>query len=145
MGYRAGRNKDAVLGSKAFSRVNVDLDKIQSFHTNRGNEFKNKTLDETLETFHIRRSLGMKGCPYDHAVAEATFKIIKTEFIKGQKYENLEQLPYELSEYVNWSNNHRIHSSLSYMPQKNTDVLTIKKLSKKVLTIQFYFLQAVLQ
>lgn len=113
--------------SKAFSRVNVSLEKIQVFHTDRGNEFKNKTLDETLKTFHIRRSLSMKGCPYDNAVAEATFKIIKTEFVKGQTYETLEQLQYELSDYVNWFNNHRIHSSLGYLTPKEYRLTNLKK------------------
>jgi transposase InsO family protein len=92
IGYSAGKNKDATLVSKAFSRIDVNLNRIQIFHTDRGNEFKNKALDETLKAFHIRRSLSMKGCPYDNAVAEATFKIIKTEFVKGQEYETLEQL-----------------------------------------------------
>ena len=90
IGYSGGKNKDAILVSKAFSRVDIKLNQIQIFHTDRGNEFKNKVLDETLETFHIRRSLSMKECPYDNAVAEATFKIIKTEFVKGQEYETLE-------------------------------------------------------
>ena len=61
----------------------VDLRQIQLFHTDRGNEFKNKLIDDALKTFNIQRSLSMKGCPYDNAVAEATFKIIKTEFVKG--------------------------------------------------------------
>ncbi|UQD51797.1 hypothetical protein C0971_06915 [Bacillus methanolicus] len=42
----------------------------------------------------------MKGCPYDNAVAEATFKIIKTEFVKGKYFESLEQLKMELDDYV---------------------------------------------
>ena len=127
IGYSAGKNKDAKLVSKAFSRVNVNLEKIQIFHTDRGNEFKNKTLDETLKTFHIRRSLSMKGCPYDNAVAEATFKIIKTEFVKGQEYETLEQLQYELADYVNWFNNQRIHSSLGYLTPKEYRLTNLKK------------------
>ena len=137
IGYSAGKNKDAILVSKAFSRVNISLEKIQVFHTDRGNEFKNRMLDETLKTFHIKRSLSMKGCPYDNAVAEATFKIIKTEFVKGQTYETLEQLQYELSDYVNWFNNHRIHSSLGYLTPKEYRLTNLKKLSKKVLTIQY--------
>lgn len=127
IGYSAGKNKDANLVSKAFSRVNVNLEKIQIFHTDRGNEFKNKTLDETLKTFHIKRSLSMKGCPYDNAVAEATFKTIKTEFVKGQAYETLEQLQYELADYVNWFNNHRIHSSLGYLTPKEYRLTNLKK------------------
>ena len=79
-----------------------------------------------LETFHIDRSLSKKGCPYDNAVAEATFKIIKTKSVKGQEYETLEQLQYELSYYVNWFNNHRIHSSLDYMTPKEYRLTNIK-------------------
>lgn len=57
----------------------------------------------------------MKGCPYDNAVAEATYKVIKTEFVKNKRFETLEQLGYEFADYVNWYNNHRIHSSLGYL------------------------------
>lgn len=57
----------------------------------------------------------MKGCPYDNAVAEATFKIIKTEFVHGQTFENLASLKLQLADYVNWFNNRRIHSSLGYL------------------------------
>jgi len=40
-------------------------------------------MDELLEeTFEIGRSLSMKGCPYDNAVAEATYKVMKTDFVK---------------------------------------------------------------
>lgn len=43
----------------------------------------------------------MKGCPYDNAVAEATFKIIKTEFVKGRSFDSLEDLTRELHDYIN--------------------------------------------
>lgn len=56
----------------------------------------------------------MKGCPYDNAVAEATYKIIKTEFVKGRTFSSLEELNLELADYVNRFNNHRIHSALGY-------------------------------
>ena len=57
----------------------------------------------------------MKGCPYDNAVAEATFKIIKTEFVKGRYFENLDQLKLELDDYVHWLNIVRIHGTLEYL------------------------------
>lgn len=82
--FSAGPNKNALLVYRAFASIKVDLRKL--FHTDRGNEFKNKLIDDALETFTIQRSLSMKGCPYDNAVAEATFKIIKTEFVKGQHF-----------------------------------------------------------
>jgi transposase InsO family protein len=60
--------------------TNINLSKVKIFHTDRGNEFKNKIIDEVLEAFKIQRSLSKKGCPYDNAVAEAGYKITKTEF-----------------------------------------------------------------
>ena len=54
---------------------------IQLFHTDRGSEFDNMLIDELLDSFQINRSLSMKGCPYDNAVAESTFKMIKAEFV----------------------------------------------------------------
>lgn len=127
IGYSAGKNKDAELVIKAFSSVNVNLSKINIFHTDRGNEFKNRSLDDVLLAFDIQRSLSMKGCPYDNAVAEATFKVIKTEFVRNQHFESLEELQYELADYVNWFNNHRIHSSLGYLTPNEFRRNTLKK------------------
>lgn len=124
IGYSAGPHKTADLVKRAFIGVQGNLGHINIFHTDRGNEFKNNVLDQTLQAFNITRSLSRKGCPYDNAVAEATFKIIKTEFIRNQSFENLDMLKLELADYVNWFNNHRIHSSLDYLTpaefRKNT-------------------------
>ena len=135
IGYSSGPNKDAELVKKAFSTVQTNLSQIKIFHTDRGNEFKNKIIDEILEVFEIERSLSMKGCPYDNAVAEATDKVIKTEFVNHQIFETQEQLGYEFADYVNWYNNHRIHSSLGIHPQLNIVKIPLKKLFSLVLTI----------
>ena len=80
----------------------------------------------------------MKGCPYDNAVAEATYKVIKTEFVNNQRFETQEQLGYKFADYVNWYNNHRIHSSLDTYPQLNIVKIPLKKLFSLVLTIHLY-------
>jgi putative transposase len=54
VGYAAGRNKTASLVYKAFSTIRFNLNKVSLFHTDRGNEFKNKVIDELLCTFGIR-------------------------------------------------------------------------------------------
>ena len=115
IGYAAGKNKNAELVYKAFGTIKTNLNNINIFHTDRGNEFKNKIIDEVLTTFNIDRSLSKKGCPYDNAVAEATYKIIKTEFAFNRIFESFEELETELFDYVNWYNNFRIHSSLDYL------------------------------
>ena len=115
IGYAAGKNKNAELVYKAFGTIKTNLNNINIFHTDRGNEFKNKIIDEVLTTFNIDRSLSKKGCPYDNAVAEATYKIIKTEFAFNRIFESFEELETELFDYVNWYNNFRIQSSLNYL------------------------------
>lgn len=57
----------------------------------------------------------MKGFFYDKAVTEATYKVIKTEFVNNRIFETDEQLGYEFGEYVNWYNNHRSYLSLTYL------------------------------
>ena len=115
IGYSAGKYKTAELVKEAFQRVEGSLADICLFHTNRGKEFKNQTIEELLEAFDIERSLSHKGCPYDNAVAEATFKIIKTEFIWNETFADLDELKLKLWDYVNWYNHHRIHFSLGYL------------------------------
>jgi len=63
-GFSADKNKDACLVARVFITVKVNLGSIQVFHTDRGNEFKNQSIEE---------------------------------------------LQYQLADYANWFNNHRIH------------------------------------
>lgn len=130
IGSSSGKNKNADLVLEAFSSIKNSLHKIQIFHTDRGNEFKNSAIDKLLSIFKVTRSLSKKGSPYDNAVAEATFKIIKTEFIYQHKFDNLEELKYHLFDYMNWYNNKRIHGSLGYLtPIAYRDLMSEEKVS----------------
>jgi len=114
IGYSAGPRKSAFLVQRAFGAVKYNLNRLKLFHTDRGSEFKNQIIDDALNTFGIERSLSEKGSPYDNAVAEATFKTIKTEFVHGRVFTDQDELDLELFDYVNWFNNIRIHGSLNY-------------------------------
>ncbi|NLW15580.1 MAG: IS3 family transposase, partial [Erysipelothrix sp.] len=114
IGYSSGPNKDASLVLQAFSKIDAPLHAINIFHSDRGNEFKNNTLDRLLKAFNIERSLSNKGTPYDNAVAEAGFKIVKTEFAFNRVFNSQKELSLELFDYVNWYNTIRIHGSLNY-------------------------------
>ncbi len=115
IGYSAGAHKDAELVHQAFASVKGNLFEIQIFHTDRGSEFDNMLVDEILESFQIQRSLSMKGCPYDNAVAESTFRLIKKEFVSSRRFGTLEQLRLELADYIHWFNNIRLHGTLGYL------------------------------
>lgn len=47
IGYSVGSKKDASLVYEAF--MNTNLSKVKIFHTDRGNEFKNKLIDKVLK------------------------------------------------------------------------------------------------
>lgn len=115
IGHSAGPHKTAALVQRAFASVPYNLNRLELFHTDRGSEFKNQLIDESLEAFDIKRSLSEKGTPYDNAVAEAMFKTLKTEFINGTVFSCQQELDIELFDYVNWFNNIRIHGSLDYL------------------------------
>ena len=73
---------DLVL--QAIETIEHSLTNVEIFHTERGKEFDNKSIDELLDAFQIKRSLSRPGCPYDNPVAEATYRAFKIEFIYQQ-------------------------------------------------------------
>jgi len=116
IGYSAGKNKDAELVKSAWLSIKNDIRNICYFHTDRGGEFKNEDIDKILAVGNIKRSLSRPGTPIDNAVAESMYDIIKTEFIYGEKFNDLNDLQTKLAGFVWWYNNERIHSSLGYIP-----------------------------
>ena len=128
IGYSCGRSKDADLVYRAFAKVKANLYNIQLFHTDRGSEFKNELIDEVIKTFRIKRSLSMKGCPYDNAVSEAAYKLIKTEFVRCNSFQSLEQLKKDLEQYVKWFNEKRIHSTLGYLSPHQFKLMSLSKI-----------------
>jgi transposase InsO family protein len=115
VGHGASRHKDAKLVKAAFASMDASLFDVDVFHTDRGGEFDNMTIDGLLDFFGIKRSLSRKANPLDNAVAEATFKLYKAEFAYREQFDTIEELQVKLSEYVHWFNNFRIHSTLGYM------------------------------
>ena len=114
IGYSCGEKKDASLVKEAFGRIPYSLTDVKLFHTDRGKEFDNQTIHEILNGFGITRSLSRKGCPYDNAVAESTYKSVKVEFVHQYRFETLAQLRLELFDYVHWWNYLRLHGTLAY-------------------------------
>jgi len=115
LGSAVGNRKDARLVETAFYSVQADLRRIKIFHTDRGGEFKNQIIEQILNAFGIERSLSAKGTPHDNAVAESMYNIIKTEFVFGREFSDLDEFKLYWFDYVNWYNNIRIHGSLDYL------------------------------
>ena len=86
------------------------------FHSDRGVQYaSNKMVKLFSFNRKITQSMSRKGNCWDNAVAESFFKTIKNEWLYRFRYSSYSQL-YYLSEYINWYNTERIHSSLGYLP-----------------------------
>ncbi|MFD6211442.1 IS3 family transposase [Peribacillus sp. NPDC060253] len=125
IGYGTGARKDAQLVYQGISSIKVELNKIMLFHTDRGSEFKNKWIDEALETFEIKRSLSMKGCPYDNACIESFNALLKKEEVNHVQYLDYQTAKLAMFQFIEgWYNRKRIHSSLGYqIPQAIEDLI----------------------
>ena len=51
IGHSAGANKTAELVYQAIASIQANLNDVKIFHTDRGKEFVNKLISESLETF----------------------------------------------------------------------------------------------
>ncbi|WP_158676171.1 IS3 family transposase [Spiroplasma poulsonii] len=111
------------LVENTFKKLSFSLDNIKIFHTDQGSEFNNNIIYNLLAKNNVAKSYSKLGCPYDNAVSESTYKILKTELKKNKKFKNIEQFKLELFDYVNWYNNVRIHSKLNYLNTNWIDFL----------------------
>ncbi|WP_426605957.1 IS3 family transposase [Spiroplasma endosymbiont of Glossina fuscipes fuscipes] len=113
--YDVSSHKDAKLVESTFNKLNFSLENIKIFYTDQGSEFNNSTIYKLLTKNNVQKSYSKPGYPYDNAVAESTYKILKTELVKNKKFKSIEEFKLELFDYVNWYNNTRIHSKLNYL------------------------------
>ena len=111
-GADTGRAAGPVMA--AFATLDFPLTGVEVFRTDRGGGFDNARIDRLLDVFDIRGSPSGKGSPYDNAVVESTDRLLKKELIYRNHYTSPEQLRSDPDDYVWWSDNQRLHSTLAY-------------------------------
>ena len=118
VGHSAGRTRDAGLVLAAFAALDFPLTDVQVFRTDRGGGFDDTRIDEPLDVFGIKGSLSRKGDPYDNAVVESTDRLLKKELVYRNHYATVGQPRRGPDDYVWWSGNRRLHSTLGYRSPK---------------------------
>ena len=118
VGHSAGRTRDAGLVLSAFATLDFPPADVQVFHTDRGCGFDDTGIDGLLDVFGIKRSLSRKGNPYDNAVVESTNRLLRKELVYRNYYATIEQLRRDPDDYVWWSDDQRLHSTLGYRSPK---------------------------
>ena len=71
------------------------------FHTDRGIEFTGKVFRDELRKYGIKESVNRLGYCKDNGHMESYFHTLKTELIRGRKFNNLMELRYALNSYIN--------------------------------------------
>lgn len=117
-GHSADTGRTADLVMAAFATLDFPPTEVEVFHTDRGSGFDNAKIDGLLDVFDIGRSPSGKGNPYGNAVVESTNRLLKKELIYRNHYTSLEQLRSDLNDYVWWSDDQRLHSTLGYRSPK---------------------------
>lgn len=81
-------------------------------HSDQGWHYQNPQYQHLLHEKGIRISMSRKGNCLDNAVIENFFGTLKSELFYLKKYQSIQELKNEITEYIHYYNNHRIKSSL---------------------------------
>lgn len=85
------------------------------FHTDRGIEFTGKGFRNVLKKHNMRSSVNRLGFCTDNGHMESCFHSLKTELIRGRKFNSMKDLRYALNSYINhFYNKKRLHSGIGY-------------------------------
>ena len=83
-------------------------------HTDRGGQYASIRYREILKRAGMRQSMSRAGDCYDNAFMESCIGTIKTE-LQMTEYESYEEALETLSEFIDYYNVSRLHSSLGYL------------------------------
>ncbi len=97
------------------------------FHSDRGSEYAAQGYRNLLSNHGIAPSMNRPGHCTDNAHMESFFHSLKGEWIKGNKYDTVDELRKALRDYiVNFYNRTRLHSSLNYCSPNEFERLQIQ-------------------
>lgn len=113
VGYSISEYHDTQCVLTALNSMKINLSKVRIFHTDRGGEFASYELEKYMSEHAIKQSMSKAGCPFDNAVCESMFKLLKIEGI-DRNYKNDMELIEDVNTWINWYNNVRVHSKLGY-------------------------------
>ncbi len=114
VGYSISEHHDTNCVLDALNSMNIDLTKVRIFHSDRGGEFRSDELSQYMKDNDIKQSMSKAGCPFDNAVSENMFKLLKIEGVDNH-YRYPDDLATDVEEWVKWYNLVRVHSKLNYV------------------------------
>jgi len=97
------------------------------FHSDRGVQYACTGFRKALKTQGFLSSMSRKGDPWDNAVAESFFHILKSELVHHTMWEGYADAHRDLFEYIEvYYNTMRLHSTLGYQTPAQFELQTVK-------------------
>ena len=85
-------------------------------HSDQGSQYVSHEYHMLTKSYGINPSMSRRGNPYDNALAENFFSILKTECIHRVKLASYEEASLLIAEYINFYNNYRIQTKTKLTP-----------------------------
>ena len=100
---RAAKRKEKVTGSL-------------HLHSDQGFQYTSQAYFKLTQSYHITPSMSRRGNPYDNALAENFFSILKTECLYRAKIRTYEEARLLIGAYIQFYNNERIQLKTKLTP-----------------------------
>ena len=85
-------------------------------HSDQGFQYTSHGYFKLIQSYGITPSMSSKGNPYDNAMAENFFSILKTECIYRQKLKTFQQANHLIDEYIHFYNYERLQTKTGLAP-----------------------------
>ena len=124
--YRTGTQQtvnlvlDTIRAAKRKEKVTAEL----QLHSDQGFQYTSQAYFKLTKAYHITPSMSSKGNPYDNAMAENFFSILKTECIHRVKLKTFEEARLLIGEYIRFYNNERIQTKTKLTPLEKRSQFT---------------------
>lgn len=101
-----------IRAAKKKEKVTAEL----QLHSDQGFQYTSHLYFKLTQSYSITPSMSRKGNPYDNALAENFFSILKTECIYRAKLQTYEEARYLIDEYIYFYNNERLQLKTKLTP-----------------------------
>ena len=118
--YKTGteQNINLVLSTIRDAKKREKVTAELQLHSDQGFQYTSHAYFKLTKSYNITPSMSRKGNPYDNALAENFFSILKTECIYRTKLQTYKEARYLIDEYIHFYNNERIQLKTKLTPQE---------------------------
>ena len=116
--YKTGteQNVNLVLSTIKEAKKKEKVTAELQLHSDQGSQYTSHAYFKLTKSYNITPSMSRKGNPYDNALAENFFSILKTECIYRAKFETYEEASLLIDEYIHFYNYERIQLKTKLTP-----------------------------